>query len=390
MEQGIDVRCELRTALLPLNERGRMFDILREAEALAYALNDQRRLGRVSVLLTHYLWQGRDLEHALATGHRVLDLATTSRDVNLQVMAYFVLGEVYYDLGDYRRAMDMLRRNVEALDPAGTQERFGEPVLGPGLQSVASYRWLIQALADVGAFTEGLAIAEDTIRLAEADGHPYTLVLAYTGVGYLYLGKGEVHKSIPLLDRGLDLCQVWDLQQLRRRLEGALAYALALSGRIPGALALLEPTVGQVPFASLTHHTALYVAWATEVYLRAGHVANAHTIAVQALALARKHKERATEAWTLRLLGDIAVQRHSLEAGPAENHYLQALALADELGMRPLQAHCHVGLGMLYGKIGRLERARAELSTASELYRAMEMTFWLRPVETALAQVEEG
>jgi Flp pilus assembly protein TadD len=55
--------------------------------------------------------------------------------------------------------------------------------------------------------------------------------------------------------------------------------------------------------------------------------------------------------------------------------------------MRPLAAHCHRGLGTLYAKIGRLEQARAELSTASELYRAMAMTFWLPEAEAALAQV---
>jgi class 3 adenylate cyclase/DNA-binding winged helix-turn-helix (wHTH) protein len=79
LEQAIDVRCELRTALVPLDERERIFDILREAEALAQTLNDQRRLGRVAVLLTHYLWTMRDLEHALASGLQVLDLATTLR-----------------------------------------------------------------------------------------------------------------------------------------------------------------------------------------------------------------------------------------------------------------------------------------------------------------------
>ena len=72
----------------------------------------------------------------------------------------------------------------------------------------------------------------------------------------------------------------------------------------------------------------------------------------------------------------------------AEAHYRQALALAEELGMRPLQAHCHRGLGTLYAKIGRREQARAELSTAIELYRAMDMTFWLPQAEAALAQVE--
>jgi tetratricopeptide (TPR) repeat protein len=304
-------------------------------------------------------------------------------------MAYFVLGEVYYDLGDFCQAIDMLRRNVEALDCTGSQERFGEPALGPGLQSVASCRWLIQALTDVGAFAEGLAIAEDTIRLAEADGHPYTRVLAYTGIGYLYLIKGEVHKSIPLLDRGLELCRVWDLQQLCGRLEGSLSYALALSGRIAEAFALLERTVGQAPFASLaSSRPALYVTWASEVYVRTGRVADAHTLAMQALAVAHEHKERGAEAWTLRLIGDIAMHRDPPEVRPAENHYQQALALAEELGMRPLQAHCHLGLGILYGQSKRTAQARAELAAAGTLYRAMDMTFWLPRTEAALAQVE--
>ena len=70
----------------------------------------------------------------------------------------------------------------------------------------------------------------------------------------------------------------------------------------------------------------------------------------------------------------------------AEAHYRQALALAEELGMRPLQAHCHRGLGTLYATTGQREQARAELSTAIELYRAMDMTFWLPQAEAALAQ----
>jgi Flp pilus assembly protein TadD len=68
--------------------------------------------------------------------------------------------------------------------------------------------------------------------------------------------------------------------------------------------------------------------------------------------------------------------------------YREALALAEALGMRPLQAHCHRGLGTLYAKIGQREQAREELSTAIELYRGMDMTFWLPQVEAALAQMQ--
>src|SRR5215470_5795394 len=94
------------------------------------------------------------------------------------------------------------------------------------------------------------------------------------------------------------------------------------------------------------------------------------------------------EAWILRLLGEIAARREPLEVEHALAHYRQALTLAEELGMRPLQAHCHHGLGTLYAASGQREPAHAELSAAIEMYQSMEMTFWLPQAKAALAQVE--
>jgi predicted protein tyrosine phosphatase len=76
----------------------------------------------------------------------------------------------------------------------------------------------------------------------------------------------------------------------------------------------------------------------------------------------------------------------SLRRALAEAHYRQALALADELGMRPLVAHCHRGLGTLYATAGQWEQARVELAAAIDLYRAMDMTFWLPQTEAALVR----
>jgi len=73
---------------------------------------------------------------------------------------------------------------------------------------------------------------------------------------------------------------------------------------------------------------------------------------------------------------------------PLPKHLISVLALADELGMRPLQAHCHRGLGTLYAAASQCEQARTELSTAIEMYTSMEMTFWLPQAQAALAQVE--
>src|SRR5262249_38411527 len=107
----------------------------------------------------------------------------------------------------------------------------------------------------------------------------------------------------------------------------------------------------------------------------------------QALNLAWQHKERANEAFALHQLGAIHAYAAPPDVTQAAAHYQQALTLAEELGMRPLQAHCHLGLGTLYATTGRRDQAHAELSTAIALYRTMEMTFWLPQAEAALAQV---
>ncbi len=131
----------------------------------------------------------------------------------------------------------------------------------------------------------------------------------------------------------------------------------------------------------------LWRVYLSEAYLLAGRREEASQLVGRALELARQHKELANQAWVLRLLGAIAMQSDSPAIEPAKIHYHQALTLAEELGMRPLQAHCHHGLGTLYAQIGQREQAHVALTTAIELYRAMEMIFWLPQAEAVLAQV---
>jgi len=123
-----------------------------------------------------------------------------------------------------------------------------------------------------------------------------------------------------------------------------------------------------------------------EAQMLAVHLEEAYTLAERTLTLTRAHQERGHEAYALRLLGEIATRREPLAGEGAESYDRQALALAGELGMRPLQAHCHRGLGTLYDATGQQEQARAALTTAIELYRAMDLALWLPQAEAALAQ----
>jgi tetratricopeptide (TPR) repeat protein len=166
-----------------------------------------------------------------------------------------------------------------------------------------------------------------------------------------------------------------------------LGYAYLLAGRLAEGLAILEDAVLEESRTQVMRYQSLLLIHLSEGYLWSSRTTEAAARALDALALSRQREERGCETAALRLLGEIAAHADPPEVEQAESYYRQALALAEALGMRPLVAHCHLGLGALYQRDGRLEPALTELTAAAELYRAMEMTFWLEKAEAALGQV---
>jgi tetratricopeptide (TPR) repeat protein len=245
----------------------------------------------------------------------------------------------------------------------------------------------VWCLAEQGMFGEGASHGEDAVQIAEAGDHPYSLITACVGLGTLYLQQGEVPQAMAALERGVALSRAENLAQLFPLVAAPLGATYALAGRVVEAVALLEAAVEQAAALNFMGTHARRLAWLSETYLLAGRRNEAMHLAAQALDLARAHKERGHETWSLRLLGDI----HALQEPPAvesaEAFYRQAVALAEELRMAPLLAHSLLGLGQLFARSGRPQEARADLSTAVDLFRAMEMRRWLPQAEAALAQV---
>jgi tetratricopeptide (TPR) repeat protein len=279
-----------------------------------------------------------------------------------------------------RSALEGERKQVTVL----FSERFGS------INTVAasSRSWLCRCQAELGTFTEGLAMADEGLRIAETVNNPLSLIEACQMVSFLYLCRGDVHRAIPMLERAMGLCQDWHVPLFFPWIAAALGLAYTLAGSVAAGLALVEQGMEQEVARGRPRSLASVVTQLSEAYLLAGRLEEARQRAEQALDLARQYQLRGNQAWALWLLGESPTRQGSPEVGPAAGHYRQALALAEELGMRPLQAHCHLGLGTLYATIGRRAEARAELSAAIELYRAMDMTFWLPQAEATLARVE--
>jgi class 3 adenylate cyclase/tetratricopeptide (TPR) repeat protein len=377
LERAVDLRIDLRKTLMILGELARVRDTLLEAQAMAKNLGDERRIAWVSALLAHNFWLAGDPAHAIELNEAALATADAVGDADLRFAAAFGSGPAYYQRGEYRRGRDVLNGAVRAL------EGF-TPAVSP-LGSFTVLPWyLVWCLAELGEFRNATARGEETLRMAEAIGRPLSIVHACLGVGGVYLRKGDPEKAISAAARAYSVCREWNLELNRPGAAALLGLAYALVGRLGEALALLEEAVEEDITRGLMRSHALTVAWLSEAHILAARIDEAAALAERALRLSRVHEERGHEAWVLRLLGEIAARRNRAQSAEAEGHYGRALVLAEELGMRPLVAHCHLALGVVCRKRGNRGEAQERLATATAMYREMEMPAWLKHAQTEM------
>lgn len=384
LAQAIDCRLELRRIILPLWELARELAVLREAETLALRLGDPQRSGRVAAALTHCAWLAADLEQALTVAQRAVDLIPVVQDPTFDENIHSSRARIAFSLGQYGHAVAILQ---QILAQKNIAHLLQGPTLAARQPSVTNLRWLAQSLAELGRFAEGMLAGEHAMQLAEATQQPYYLSNACDGLGYLSLCQGEVPRTIALYRRGLAVCQQWQIAQQWHGHALGLSLAYSLAGQHPEALALLAQILERHALPTLLMSRQPEVPHVAEVYFLAGRYDEALYYVNQQLDFATAHGERGRQAWAYRLRGEIARSGGPHESGRAVSDYQQALALAQELGMRPLQAHCYHGLGVVYRHTGQTADAYAALLQARELYREMAMPLWLPHVERHLVHV---
>jgi len=372
---AIELRFHLRTSLFPLGEFERIFDCLREAEGLARMLGDQERLGHLSVYLCHNLWiTGRPSE-ARAFGKNALAIAEALRDVPLQVTGNIYLGVACVWMGDYRRAEQLLRNVLPLLEGDRSRERFGLT----GFPAVLARGYLSWLLSDLGKFEEGIALGQEGFRLAEVLNHPYSLTFASWTLAPLHFARRELDHAVRLLERGVTVSREWNLTLHALQNAGLLGYTYALLGRTAEGIPLLEEALSTSE--AMRHGVVypLFLMYLGEAYALADRRDLAFELARRALALAHERGQRPYEAQALRLVGEITAC-HDLPEH-AYSYYRTALALAEELGMRPLVAHCHLGLSKLSWRTGERQDAQEHRLVATNMYREMGMTYWLKQAQ---------
>ena len=245
-------------------------------------------------------------------------------------------------------------------DGTRRRERFGQVFL-PAVLSRAYLAW---CHAELGTFAEGRPSGKKGFGLPRRLLTPAALCVPIGGLVCCPSAKETCPGRSPCSNGPWASVRMRTSQPMFPRMAAALGAAYTLAGRVADAVPLLTQAMEQAIAVERVDVQMLCRLPLGEAQLLAGRLEEAQTLAEQALMLAREHQERGNQAYALRLLGDIAARREPPEGEPAEAYYRQALALAEELGMRPLQAHCHRGLGTAVRRDRPAGAARTALSAA--------------------------
>jgi tetratricopeptide (TPR) repeat protein len=315
-----------------------------------------------------------ELEEALVTGIRGVEIAQRVGDLSLRVITKTCLEEAYYYRGEYAHAVDFAMENLAVLPTEWAHEYFGLAVP----PSVFGRAWLIMSLAELGRFAEAAKYEAEAIRIADPTQHAHTIGWANMAASMLHLFKGDWVKTRLLVEQWINIPRTLDVAVLLPWAVATAAWALAQIGEANDSLSRVreaEQLLERQTESGIVGHRG----WAYQAVSRAcllmGRLDDARRLAHCSIDSAQR--QPGFTAHALRLLGDLASHPEQFDAESGAAHYRQALALADMHGMRPLAAHCRLGLGKLYGHIGRPDHARENLTAATAMYREMGMNFWL-------------
>ena len=234
--ESLDLRFDLRNALVPLGELGRMGALLDEAEALAEAVGDQRRLGRALNYKVIQFAQAGDFAAALQAGLRALAIGESQADVAIQVVANGYLGRAYVARGECREGVRHCEAALALIPEGLAQERFGQAAI----QGSFVRDTLAMALGALGRFAEAFGRLREAMHIAEEAGHVYSLLFPLFGLGTLKLDQGDFAGAVAPLERGLDLCRTREVPLLLHDFAWALGAAYHGTGRRAEGVALME------------------------------------------------------------------------------------------------------------------------------------------------------
>jgi len=368
LERAVDVRFELRNALIALSELDRIRTCLEEIESLLARLGDKVRGARHAAFRCNHHFLAGEQRRAIEFGESGLKLADECRDRSLKGELLYRVGQCYHLLGDNRRAITLLEQSIAHTAEPHERSRFELSVI----PAVVSRIWLISVLAECGDFRSAMERAKQALAIAETAEHPLSEALGWLAIGHVLRRKGELDGAIGALERGIELCDRYTLPLWRMRLLSSLGIAYACTGRVDEGLDLCRRALSDAEVMRVIVDQPMFLVHIGIASLVAARMEDALECGKQALDLAMAHETKTHQAWARFLIG------HALLASDSNLDYpAKELAVAHQLALaceaHPLAALCQAALASVHERGGNAVAARELLTAADAMFRKLDM-----------------
>jgi class 3 adenylate cyclase/tetratricopeptide (TPR) repeat protein len=370
LERAVDIRFQLRNALLPLGETDRILRSLDELDPILARLGDKQRSAQYAAFRCNHHFLIGQQRRAIEFGETGVRLARECGDRVVLGQSLFRLAQSYHALGEYRRAISLLEQGLEFNANELRHDRHNLNII----PSVLNRTWLAIALVECGDFSAGMRHARRALEIAEGAEHQLSKLLGWLSIGYVLSHKGEIAGAVGALERGLDLSDRWSFRVWRIRLVSYLGVAYARLGRAEKGLQLAEQAVSDGDKMQLIADKPRLLIRLGQVSLIARQIETALTLGKQAAAIAAVREAKGDEAWARFLIGRAylaASEPKNLDE--SEKQLDIALRLATACEARPLAAFCNTTLCGIYARRGDQVRAKEVDAVATATYRDLGM-----------------
>jgi tetratricopeptide (TPR) repeat protein len=369
LRRAVDLRFELRNALLPSFETDRILRALEELDPILARLGDKQRSAQYAAFRCNHHYLIGQQRRAIEFGETGVRLARECGDPVVLGQSLFRLGQSYHALGEYRQAILLLEQGLAFNANELRHDRDNLSII----PSVLNRTWLAIALVECGDLSAGMRHAKRALEIAEHAEHQLSELLGWLSIGYVLSRKGEIEGAVGALERGLDLCDRWSFRVWRIRLVSALAVAYARSGRAEEALQLAGQAASDSEKMRLIVDQPRLLVRLGQVSLIARQIEAALTLGKQAAAIAEAHEAKGDEAWARFLIGRAYWASEPKDLDESEKQLEIALRLANACEARPLAAFCNTTLYGVYARRGDQARAKEFDAAATATYRELRM-----------------
>lgn len=369
LRQAVDLRFELRNALLPLGETDPIARALDELDPILARLGDKPRSARYAAFRCNHHFLIGQQRRAIEFGETGVHLAREGGDRALMGELLYRLAQSYYALGEYRQAIKLLEQSLEFTANEFRRDRYDLSII----PSVMNRTWLVFALVECGNFSAGMSHAKRALEIAEGAEHPLSEVLGWLSIGHVLQRKGELEGAVSALERGLSLCDSWSFRVWRPRLASALAVAYARAGRAEQGLQLALSAVSDAEQMHLIADKPGLLIRLGQVSLIGRRIEAALMLGKQAVEIAAAQEAKGDEAWARFLIGRACWASDPKDLDESEKQLDMAVRLATESEARPLVAFCDTTLCGIHALRGDQVGAKEFDAAATAIYRDLGM-----------------